>query len=771
MGTFGSTKKPRSLAEDFRMRSDEQLEDLLYRRIDLLNPAPKDISELAVTATSVTSVNAALDALNKTELVVCEVLAALPDSCHVDAVHSALQTATGYQQTSIEHALTQLWNMGLIWGNSDSIHLVRTARELFGQYPCALGPKFAEHRPSIRKFVDNPSLIHELLSVAPQEVTELLQELSWSNPRGFYPNASKRVTPKSARGPVEWLIAHDVLVVTDENVVVLPQEIALQIRDQQYVATIDCEIPELTQHNQSQFDPNGSGALNALQFIQNVERALNEITKQPVSSLRTGGIPAKVLTALANATQIDVKTLNIIFNISVACSFIEHDEEVGWMTTGTYTQWRSLDDAKRWSKVAETWYYMNFAPHLAIDENEKLNALSFTNQNPDISALRRLVADTLLNLISDTSTNSSLMLDYFTWRQPRVFNADRKRAIIAILDEMELLGISSMGTLTTFGREMLSGNDDIHELQKHLPPEVDYIIVQADLTALAPGRLPINSRLFMQQVANVESTGGATTYRFTAGSVLNGLEQGLSGEQILEGMTRLSKTALPQPLEYLIKDVERRHGQLSAGKATMFLRCEDAELLRTILADRSLEVLGLRQVDTHLLISEQSAEKVFAGLRKAGYAPLVEQQIPAVKNSNEVNGSATKQHITTMKSPVSQTLIPSKRLIASVVQSLRPNATDSSVHSTPVTKSGEKTSVHQTLEIVHQAMNTQSVIWIGYVDKSGVTHEALIEPLHLVSGSLTAFDTNTQQVRTFTIARITSAQFIDGLSQQEGAAS
>ena len=65
----------------------------------------------------------------------------------------------------------------------------------------------------------------------------------------------------------------------------------------------------------------------------------------------------------------------------------------------------------------------------------------------------------------------------------------------------------------------------------HLPAPVDHVLLQADLTAVAPGPLEGSLAQFMRLVADVESRGGATVYRFSAESLRRGLDAGWSSAQ------------------------------------------------------------------------------------------------------------------------------------------------------------------------------------------------------------------------------------------------
>ncbi|MBZ4320166.1 helicase-associated domain-containing protein, partial [Streptomyces huiliensis] len=212
----------------------------------------------------------------------------------------------------------------------------------------------------------------------------------------------------------------------------------------------------------------------------------------------------------------------------------------------------------------------------------------------------------------------------------------RSRLARWALAEAELLGVTGRGALSAPGRTLLTHTEPAHTGPTHtgpthtgpthtgpthtgqagpgpdrtrraeaaaaavltplLPEPLDHVLVQADLTAVAPGPLhrPLAQRLAV--LADIESKGGATVYRFTPDSVRRALDAGQAASDVLAFLTEHSRTPLPQPLVYLVEDVARRHGRLRVGAASSYLRCDDEALLAEILADRRSAALRLRRL-------------------------------------------------------------------------------------------------------------------------------------------------------------------------------
>jgi len=84
------------------------------------------------------------------------------------------------------------------------------------------------------------------------------------------------------------------------------------------------------------------------------------------------------------------------------------------------------------------------------------------------------------------------------------------------------------------------------------------LIVQADLSLIAPGPLDTATESVLRKFTDLEQVSVASTYRLSALSLSHGLECGLTVSQIRTMLLELNGKALPQPVEYLLKEAEAR---------------------------------------------------------------------------------------------------------------------------------------------------------------------------------------------------------------------
>ena len=380
------------------------------------------------------------------------------------------------------------------------------------------------------------------------------------------------------------------------------------------------------------------------------------------------------------------------------------------------------------------------------------------------------------------------------WRSPRrspwqpgaadPTTADPVRWILA---EAAQLGLTGLGGLTGYGRMLLEevtaaamhdADDDplglsssspaapsraAAALDKLLPPPVDHLLVQADLTVVVPGPPEPALAAELALVAEHESAGGASVYRVTPDSVRRALDAGHTATDLQNMFTRRSRTAVPQSLTYMIDDVARRHGGLRLGAAGCYLRSEDAALLIQVAADRRLSGLSLRSVAPTVLISPYLVSRVLDELRAAGYAPVQEDgggglviaRTRAFRAPPRRNALSLPAFTDTGRG------LTAPRLAAAVEALRRGDAAARTARRAPATirAAGPTDSQAHTnaMAVLQQAIRDKAPVWVGYVDAHGSTTSRLLRPVSIGGGYLRAQDERTEMLHTFALHRITAA--------------
>ncbi|WP_225824548.1 helicase-associated domain-containing protein [Streptomyces naphthomycinicus] len=291
-----------------------------------------------------------------------------------------------------------------------------------------------------------------------------------------------------------------------------------------------------------------------------------------------------------------------------------------------------------------------------------------------------------------------------------------------------------------------------------LPEPLDHVLLQADLTAVAPGPLQRPLADMLGVLADVESKGGATVYRFTPASVRRALDSGRTATDLHAFLTEHSRTPVPQPLAYLIDDVARKHGHLRVGAASAYVRCDDDTLLNEILADKRAAALRLRRLAPTVLAAPTDPATLLEGLRAMGYAPAAES---AEGDVLIARAHAHRSPPRTAPEPVPDgPPPPDTTLLAAAIRAIRAGdlaatAPRKTVGEQPAGGELPRTSSAETLATMQAAVLTGDSVWIGYVNAEGAASQRVIAPIRVEGGFVTAYDHTADEVRTYPLHRVT----------------
>ena len=276
------------------------------------------------------------------------------------------------------------------------------------------------------------------------------------------------------------------------------------------------------------------------------------------------------------------------------------------------------------------------------------------------------------------------------------------------------------------------------------------MLIQADLTAVAPGPLESALARQLQLVADVESRGGATVYRFTPGSVRRALDVGWSAAELHGFLDTVSRTPVPQPLTYLVDDTVRRFGTVRVGHAEAFLRSDDETALAELLHHPQAGTLALRRIAPTVLVSTLPLDVLLPRLRELGAAPVVEAADGTVR--------VLRPDVLRARGPRPRRTAPDAAResvrIASAVTAIRSGERASAARPQAATQLSPSGS----LAALREAIEAGTAVLIGYVDNHGTATDRVVDPLSVEGGELTAHDHRADDVRRFAIHRITTVR-------------
>ncbi|MFJ8538818.1 helicase-associated domain-containing protein [Streptomyces sp. NPDC093591] len=641
-----------------------------------------------------------------------------------------------------------------------------------------------------------------LLADAPEESREVLTRLVWGPPYG-------QVTADPA-AHLRWLLDRGLLLPTAPGTVVLPREVALHLRAGRAHRTTEPLPPPVeatATHRPQMVDATAAG--QAYTALATVEELLKDWDEGGPAVLRAGGLSVRDLKRTAVALDVSEPMAAFWVELAYAAGLLASDGEADerYAATPAYDEWLEQPPAQRWVRLAEAWLTATRTAGVVGGRDAKDRTLSALGPGLDRSAapeVRHRVLALLAGLPEGASPSAESVLARLRWerplRGPQQDDDLRGRLARWTLSEAELLGVTGRGALSAQGRALLGarlpepaagepvGPGDklpVHHHRPAAPPEplspteqavasaaaarllapllpepLDHVLLQADLTAVAPGPLRRPLAEMLGVLADVESKGGATVYRFTPGSVRRALDAGRTASDLHAFLAEHSRTPVPQPLAYLIDDVARKHGHLRVGAASAYVRCDDDALLNEILADKRAAALHLRRLAPTVLATRADPATLLDGLRAMGFAPAAES---AEGDVLITRADAHRTPPRTAPEPVPDgPPTPDATLLAAAIRAIRAGDLASttprrpSASAAPVTGGDlPRTTSAETLATMQAAVLTGEALWIGYVNAEGTASQRVIAPVRVEGGFVTAYDHTADEVRTYPLHRIT----------------
>lgn len=768
--------------EWIRGRTDAQLRALVSARPELITPVPAHLEGLAARAASPSAIGRVLDRLDRFTLAVVETLAVHDGPVPKDALRALMGAAldpADDPEPALSSALDRLADLALVYGPDDALELGPGVRKVLDD-PAGLGPKavdaFRHHPPEqLDEMADDvapgtagsgkerlaarlaePSALLE--SVSP-EARAALDQLAWGPPTGRVPNARREVRVASARSPIEELLARGLLAATGEESVTLPREVGLHLRGGRVHRGLAAAPPQLRGAVRDQNLADRTAAGQAFTFVRSVEELCERWSADPPGVLRTGGLGVRDLKRTASELDVPEWVAALVVEVAHAAGLVAAGGGVDgeWLPTSGYDLWRVRSTADRWVTLAATWLHTDRVPGLVGERDERdrpLNALHTDLRRSSAPGVRTATL-AVLAAAPGLAPDRDSVLERLSWEQPRRRGPLRERLTEFALREAEQIGVIGLGALSVHGRALIEGGDPAATLAPLLPEPVDHVLLQADLTAVAPGPLTSELNRWMALTADVESKGGATVYRFSESSIRRALDAGHGGEELVAMLARHSATPMPQALSYLVTDVARRHGRIRVGTASAYIRCDDTALLDQITADRRSAALRLRRLAPNVIASRSSRTVLIDTLRAMGYAPVAESL------DGDVIISQLESRRTEGVAPVRAVSSPNgldPEVATAAVRALRAgdaahlarrepvDAPDGQVPRGPATA---------TISALQDAIKQGVRVWIGYLDSQGNATSRILEPARMEGGYLTAYDETRAAVHRFALHRIT----------------
>ncbi|TLM81454.1 hypothetical protein FDW83_15800 [Pseudarthrobacter sp. NamE2] len=638
---------------------------------------------------------------------------------------------------------------------------------------------------ALQHWTSSPEALRDILAGAPERTTALLARFrNWA--MGAVPQAQRKasvLTEASDVGPVDWLLARGLLVPLDAAHVELPHSVGLSLRGGVIINdfTLSPPVPEL---GRTTAMLRRNAAMSAIsETLRLVGELLHAVRDQPLATLRSGGVGVRETRRLGEVLRIDQSRVGLLLELCGLAGLIRLDVDSSTWVQPEQLEWLGLPRQEQWLWLVNAWLASERVPSLVgqpvngaqgvpaghrTASGSTIVALSAEPQRPDAPVIRKRVLEILHELTMEAAApdgaapvlDAAAVLQRAEWAQPRM--ARRFGSLIrGILAEAELLGLVGSGALTQLGSAFAEDNPDaaLAILGEHLPAALNHVLLQADLTAVAPGYLAPGLAEKLLVMAEPEGQGPATIYRFSEASVRRALDSGYDAAGLLEFLREHSATAVPQPLEYLVEDTASRHGRLRVGQAASFIQSDDAAALLDLLSGPRAAALGLVQIAPTVLLSTAPPREAAQVLRSLGLSPSVDGvEDPSLRLRRT---TAPQESLRPVYTPPGSA--PAPEDVDAQLAVLR-RAGPAVGHSAGG-RHGSETATQLGLEALQRAIRLKQRISMNVVDSLGNANLEVVVPISVSGGRVRVFDPAKETERVLSIHRIIDIEAAEELRQ------
>ncbi|WP_405519018.1 helicase C-terminal domain-containing protein [Streptomyces canus] len=627
-----------------------RLARVLGTRKDAVSPPePRSVGELAGRLQRPGSVALVLPRLALPHLQVAEALAALGASASRDALAGLLGAADEEPTRELEAVLEALADHALVWPDGteklrmagplrqawdgplgldaplEELLAGTTSDELRGML-AALGVKPPGTKPqrlaTLVEHHSDPGQIAVVVAKAPAAARELLERRAEFI---MFGHSSPGLEPGA-----RWALERGLLIQDRHRYgpARMPAEVALALRGPGWHAPFQPVPPSAGSAAVTPAEVDREASAAAAAFAARATSVLSVCSAAAPARLKSGGIGARELARIGKAAQADDAVVRLTLETAYAAGLLGRDGD-RVAPTEAYDAWAEQEPPEQFAVLLQAWRNLPLTPTQVRDEDNKaLPALAGAPPcNGCVQARHGLLAAAAQLPAGEGVRVASELGPLIAWHRPLADALPQDGTPFAtVIREAELFGVLARGALSTLGIHLRTGDAEglSAECRRLLPPATAAARIGADLTAVVTGTPSARLAALLDSVADRETSGTASVWRFSAGSIRRALDAGRVPEDIEADLTAVASGPLPQPLSYLIADTARGHGRVRIAPAACVLHGDEPALLAELAAHRKLAKLGLRRLAPTVLISRSPLDTTVAALRAEGYAPVAE---------------------------------------------------------------------------------------------------------------------------------------------------
>ncbi|MGN6034288.1 helicase-associated domain-containing protein [Brevibacterium casei] len=542
-------------------------------------------------------------------------------------------------------------------------------------------------------------------------------------------------------------------------------------------------IPQALIHNSEQ--------AAVAEVISSLRGLVDDLDSAPVSRLTSGGISKRDVGRLARSLELEsTHTITLLLAAKALglIGVLDDPLDPQWTASDTAREVLSGDRADTWAALVTAWLRESQEVTQLVagaSANERLTVLAtpkrslfkgFAQSVPAMPLLRSTVLSVLHGIglgssrsaawihrevlrthpllpaheaaITEEVLRTTVMLGLATTplQQPNHFGPSRFGSMLAAGLERAMAAEArrdpSIAPLGLSVAALAVPAEVTAEVRDGLVPEVETVLIQSDLTAVATG--PIDPRVhhILRRFAVVEARGQGTVYRIDADTVEASMQTGIDSAEVLSQLREISAEELPSTLEFLVTNTAAKLRRVRVAGARAVLVVDDPVDLDVILADQIMVPANLERLAPTVAISQLGPERTMHLLESGDHHALLHSPAGPARRRTVI--TQTEPEVTTRR----RARVSDERL-GEYLRILRSPAGAASTRSASDEPLGH-------LDRLREAAATKSLVTIRLADSHGNERVVRMQPTTVNGGRVRGTVVTTGAEASLSIARIVS---------------
>ena len=424
------------------------------------------------------------------------------------------------------------------------------------------------------------------------------------------------------------------------------------------------------------------------EVISSLRGLVDELAASPISRLTSGGISKRDVSRLARTLELGLEQTITLLQAAKSLHLI------GVLDDALDPQWTAADDAdsalagdraELWAALVGAWLRdLLDVTQLAAgaSENERLTVLAapkkslFKGYGLSVPAmpLLRFAVLSVLHDIGLGSARSAGWIHAEVLRRHPLLPAHEFAMTEAVLHTCVSFGLATTPLQepdhfgpSRFGLRLAAGldramaehaeqdpsilplgvsvdaltvpGDVIAAVAEGLGAEVDTVLIQSDLTAVATGPIEPRVHRILRKYAVVEARGQGTVYRIDAETIEDTMQSGTTPEEALAELAGISAEELPSTLEFLVQNTASKLRRVRVAGARAVLIVDDPVDLDVILSDQAMMPAGLERLAPTVAIAQLGPERTMHLLEAGDHHALLHSAAGPVRKRRVITES------------------------------------------------------------------------------------------------------------------------------------